>query len=416
MTPFCEKKIVAFFFASLSILALSFPRAVFAEPKDLVGIANHQFAGTEQYVAGLYAGDKGVLDYVAMAFKIQRSRMSSRSWSRSLIQQVVINTPEELIQQKASSLYDLLGAFKGPLKTGDMVLVEKQNDGQVVLSLNGIEFNRVDDPVIFDLLLQAWLGDIPPSTSFKDGLLTVGVDQSSRELFEYNELSETRVAEVLSWLPATSVGVDVDQNEEREESASGVVTIRTEKSAGLKMQPASVKEKVLRAQEMVEKPVPEKNATPAEVSSPIEKKPETETLTKPAESKQQVVLATQEETIKNNQSVEPAVLDVEKEQEEKARNLAIINYRSHLSRHPKKFMRYPQRSQMRREEGVVQLAVSINRSGEILSVKIDSSSNYPRLDRAAISAVKQAEPFQAFPSEISEERMEFLIPFAFKLR
>jgi len=51
--------------------------------------------------------------------------------------------------------------------------------------------------------------------------------------------------------------------------------------------------------------------------------------------------------------------------------------------------RYPKLSKRLREEGTVLLQLLINQNGTVSEVEIKTSSGYPRLDRAAIKAVKR---------------------------
>lgn len=76
--------------------------------------------------------------------------------------------------------------------------------------------------------------------------------------------------------------------------------------------------------------------------------------------------------------------------------------------------KYPPESQAAREHGTVILSVEINAAGRPESLKVEKSSGYPRLDRAAVEAVRQwrfkpaTREGQAVPARVN-------IPVLFKL-
>ena len=54
------------------------------------------------------------------------------------------------------------------------------------------------------------------------------------------------------------------------------------------------------------------------------------------------------------------------------------------------FLRYPESSRLRREEGLVRLCLRVNAKGRVAAVDVLSSSGYQTLDNAAVSAAKRA--------------------------
>jgi len=67
----------------------------------------------------------------------------------------------------------------------------------------------------------------------------------------------------------------------------------------------------------------------------------------------------------------------------------VIPPRKDAYQHNNPKPRYPRLSKRLREEGTVLLLLLINKNGTVNEVAIKKSSGYPRLDRAAIKAVKQ---------------------------
>ncbi|MDW5418350.1 TonB family protein [Iodobacter sp. CM08] len=80
-----------------------------------------------------------------------------------------------------------------------------------------------------------------------------------------------------------------------------------------------------------------------------------------------------------------------------------------------RFRRYPTTSRMRGDEGVAYLRLKMNREGQVLAAKIERSSGFPALDRAALEALERAAPLPRIPAERPDEA-ELLVPFEFFIK
>lgn len=78
--------------------------------------------------------------------------------------------------------------------------------------------------------------------------------------------------------------------------------------------------------------------------------------------------------------------------------------------------RYPESSRSRREEGVVHLAFTMDRAGNVLSARIARSSNYPALDQETLELARRASPLPAPPDEVSGNPISLTVPVRFSLR
>jgi protein TonB len=72
--------------------------------------------------------------------------------------------------------------------------------------------------------------------------------------------------------------------------------------------------------------------------------------------------------------------------------------------------RFPQEARSRREQGVAQLAFSIDREGHVLSSRIVTSSGSVALDEETLALVQRAQPFPAPPPEVSGSEIKFTVP------
>ena len=78
--------------------------------------------------------------------------------------------------------------------------------------------------------------------------------------------------------------------------------------------------------------------------------------------------------------------------------------------------RYPAAAQARREQGVVQLAFSLDRKGQVVASRVVVSSGSSALDEEAMALVQRAQPFPPPPSEMAGEHVDLTVPVRFNLR
>lgn len=77
--------------------------------------------------------------------------------------------------------------------------------------------------------------------------------------------------------------------------------------------------------------------------------------------------------------------------------------------------RYPASARRMRHEGTVQLEFVLDKSGRMLSWRIQVSSGFPDLDAEAARMLTTAAPFDAFPTAMTQEQNEFMVPVGFSL-
>ncbi|MFZ4402886.1 MAG: TonB family protein [Pseudobdellovibrionaceae bacterium] len=76
---------------------------------------------------------------------------------------------------------------------------------------------------------------------------------------------------------------------------------------------------------------------------------------------------------------------------------------------------YPKASKLFKEQGSVKVKLQILKSGHVRKIEIVESSQFKRLDEAAIKAVAEAAPFDQFPSDVKFASWSILIPMRFEL-
>jgi protein TonB len=76
---------------------------------------------------------------------------------------------------------------------------------------------------------------------------------------------------------------------------------------------------------------------------------------------------------------------------------------------------YPSGAQSRREQGVVTVSVSLNRSGGVVARHIVRGSGYSELDQEAVETIQRAQPFPPFPPSMGQARVDLTVPLRFAL-
>jgi periplasmic protein TonB len=92
------------------------------------------------------------------------------------------------------------------------------------------------------------------------------------------------------------------------------------------------------------------------------------------------------------------------------------SWQTNLMRQLQRFKRYPASAQSRKEEGVVLLSFSLDRSGHVLAHGIARSSGYADLDNEVMAMIMRAEPLPPFPETMPQTRIDLTVPIRFSLR
>ena len=77
--------------------------------------------------------------------------------------------------------------------------------------------------------------------------------------------------------------------------------------------------------------------------------------------------------------------------------------------------RYPSAARARGEQGVAELAFSIDRQGHVLSSRIVKSSGSATLDEETLALVQRAQPFPVPPPDLPGAEIKFTVPVRFNI-
>jgi TonB family protein len=81
-----------------------------------------------------------------------------------------------------------------------------------------------------------------------------------------------------------------------------------------------------------------------------------------------------------------------------------------------KNMHYPRAARLAGQEGKVVVRFIIDRDGKVRSIKLESRSGFPLLDREAKEMVERGNPFPAIPNEMPGQELEVRVPVSFHVR
>lgn len=95
---------------------------------------------------------------------------------------------------------------------------------------------------------------------------------------------------------------------------------------------------------------------------------------------------------------------------------ALPNWKSALVARLERYKRYPAEAQSRGENGVAQLAFSVDRSGGVHHAHIMRSSGSSLLDRETVALAERASPMPPPPPEVAGAQIPIVVPIRYNTR
>ncbi|WP_353302708.1 TonB family protein [Sessilibacter corallicola] len=440
------------FFLTISLHSLFFSHASHA---DLNGMSVFDTFGKDKYIAALYLDaptDKSESamqqsDSAVMEFLIVDRSISRRGMARLWAESVSINADDEQLEKHASELAAMTNLIKGRLVTGDKLRI-KNTIGGIALELNDVALGEIESQGLFDLLLQTWIGEVPPSTKFREQLLAAGQINSDL-LSRFNALQPTdgRVEQITSnWLAP----VEIENNEQlaiTEESTQTVIQSNPEPAvaASSPAEPTNTEIAQVAKQTVVEETSAEETNVEQAVIEETTPAPEPAVELVAEQSQENVEsqnnelaqaipeqLAAVEDSTVNEEVSELFSNNLEEEAETPPLQVALappqipestpseesvdvdnqlsveelLEGQKYYTRVKRKIYRsvvYPNLALRAGREGNVALDISLDASGQVVDTVVSEKSQYRTFDREATRAVKRSAPFPPPPEILLED-------------
>ncbi|MBB3062322.1 TonB family protein [Microbulbifer rhizosphaerae] len=378
---------------------LVFAAALSAKAAPLLnGLALEQQFNKDRYIAAVYsetlATSAGTLldnnTPRRLEVRILADSLSARSFRNQWMEGIAINNQGNILSGQAENMVTFANLFSGRLKKGDRLSVAFAADsGTTSVALNGLPLGKVEDRAFFNTLLRAWIGPVPPSSDFREGLLAEGqVSSSLLGRYELLEPSAERIAQLTEQLGAREA-------EATEAAAEGQQVAAAKTAAAV---PAAKKPAL--APDIPPPTLASVGGKPQAVAKAASQLP------KPQAAAKRRPPAPEEEELEEEEEEAPLTADI---------ILARQLYHSMLLRHTFKNTRYPQRAQQRGQEGSVRLNVVIDAQGQVKDIQTVQESRYSSLNREAREAIERSSPYPKAPAQLTQSEYRFTVPITFRL-
>lgn len=402
---------------TLAVLSLS----SVAQP-IMNGVASFERLGKERFVAALYTDNPTSDASILFLGGIHRSmeirtpsRFSARQHIRTWVESAAVNSSTETLRNYAQAMTQFTQLINFTMRPGDTLVIDAPADSPLSVSLNGTELGTIDEPGLFDVLLRTWVGRVPLSSAFREQLLVAG-DIPADILARFGGLtpSQERIefaqARIAPPVPEPEPEPEPPAQQVVVEPVAQPIEVAVTPPAEIAQEPASEPEPQLA--ENVEPPQAEPEVAAA---APAQASPATESAPEPEPETVDIALATPSS---------PPEEEFEEEEEEEFLPFSVDSlleqqlYHSSLFAHTFKNVRYPSRAQRLSREGRVIVQVLVAPDGALVASELAETSGYKSLDKAALSAVKDSDPFPAPPAGLAtvDEPFEFILPIEFKLQ
>lgn len=343
---------------------------------------------------------------------------SKRRWFNLWMQSISINNSRETFSKSAQDLITLMQAAKSAPQKGDFIEYLSSSTQGTSMRFNGTEL-VADLPVeVFGLLLNTWIGAIPPSTNFKQEILGNQRHPEAMQLLETVTTDPQRKTLAASWIlppkPKT-VKVAVKPAIKKAPKAKAVAAVKPKEKATLSPVTA-VAEKVA-VTETIKEAVKE-TTKEATINKMAAAKP-TADVTRSASAALSKAASTKTAAIETATSDKEVATNADSEDEldfSVAEALAMRDYTPLVVQKIYKKISYPSRAINRGFEGTVRMAIVVSKTGALESATIAQASNHSILNKAAIKATERAAPFPELPAALNIDQFEITVPITFKLK
>jgi len=438
-----------FFFSCLNVQAEENYSAT--DDLSLFGIAIHQEQRNDIYIGALYAPsnvettkqliDPSISKKMSLKFL---SRYSERKMARFWKQRIALNNSKSNWQPMTKSILQFGELFKRSMQVGDELSLQFSPSKGTSIFLNGTHFLTIKDVRFYKLLLNVWIGNIPPTKAFKTGITGKNKTEVTEKLLQQyaNIQMEPGRFDADKSLPE-KVAANTNKQDNKKATKQPAANIKKKNSeqkskvdVPSKQQPSVATSKKkntsVKKDSDVKKSVANSSAKQTSNLPISTNVPLTPPVTEVEVVKPELILdipTGEKNTPSDNQQKENTLSestddspDIKKEQvaileppQEKQfdSDLYTGTYTRQLINAIRKVQRYPKRAVDQGIEGDVVVLIKIDANGEVLERRLTQRSGSRIIDRAVLKMVNKAEPFPTIPEELGVEEFEFSVPLSF---
>ena len=109
--------------------------------------------------------------YKRMTFTVLLSKMSARKIGNAFYESIQINTSPEEQAELEKEIEQFMAMIDGTIKKGQGGSFEYIPGQGAKVTIGGEEKGIIPGKKAFDAILRVWIGDVPPTKSFKEGVL-----------------------------------------------------------------------------------------------------------------------------------------------------------------------------------------------------------------------------------------------------
>ncbi len=411
----------------------------------LFGIGIHQEQLNDIYLGALFApnsvtSSKELLDEnIAKNMSLKFiSKYSNRKMARFWKQRIAMNNPKTSWQSMTKEIIQFANIFKQAMQPNDEIKISfSPNDGTLVY-LNGTLFLTIAKPEFYNLVLNVWIGSIPPTRIFKIGITGQNSSETNNQLInQYSNIQPIRGR------------FDDDLNKKKPLKIAKIANKRKirSKTSNKQTKISAVKKRI------TAKAKPQKKRTKKAKSSPTNSSQSnisnlkadinlnfdnlididsigistinnsmepSSTAQKVANKLPATTVEKKTKTVKSqiaSPNLKVASLTKPDNQAELFdADLYSGSYTRDLINSIRKVQWYPHHALISGIEGFTTILIKIDKNGNILTKQITQRSGSRALDKAALKMANKAAPFPQIPDSLNMQEFEFSIPLNFTLQ
>lgn len=343
-----------------------------------------------------------------MEMRIVIDKWSPRRFSKQWNEAIYLNNDPEVQEEFADQIQAFIDIAQDDLKAGDIIIIDMDPNSGTSVYLDGQRILKSSNNEFFYVLLNTWIGNKPPSSDFKQNILSLPSDETSTALlvkFDSLGYDDKRKKEIAAWSkPAKKESTSVAAPATLALSASAAAALP---SSGTRVTAKSTQSKT-KAKATQSPPTATKLDAPKPVIDIVEPTLAKTATTAPKPAKEEVKPAVIKE------APQPAGPTEQELAEQKQQSLKEV-YRSNILKLTYQNTIYPKRSISLSHEGMVIYKVTVNRSGKLTNLEEEQLTEHSLLNKAARKAIKKASPFPEAPDDLKGNEFVFSLPFNFKL-